>query len=129
MARKLSNGRCACADPEPVFRFVETGALDPHPKLLVERLLFARALLQVNTVLAPRFVLGNCAAAHHIVLGTPSAGFACADRLMTYGFQVEPCVDPPGIRFFLSSWHTDAEIRALLVAITIVVRQLSSDSL
>jgi hypothetical protein len=117
----------AYADLDPEFNFVETGTLDPQPKLLVDRLLFARALLQANSLLAPRFVLGECAAAHHIVLGTPSSGFAVADRLMNYGFRVEPSVDPPGIRFFLSSSHTEAEIHALLVAITIVIRQLSAD--
>lgn len=120
------NGHRAGIDAEPVFSFIQTGVLDPQPRLLVERLLFARALLQANAVLAPRFVLGECAAAHHIVLGNAAVGFAAADRLMSYGFRVEPSVEPPGIRFFVASWHSEAEIRALLVAIAIVIRELDT---
>lgn len=119
------DGQSACVDPDPVLSFVETGGLEPRPRLLVERLLYARVLLQANVVLAPRFLLGDCAAAHHIVLGGASLGLAATERLMTYGFRVEPSTAPPGIRFVLSSLHTEAEIRALLVAITIVVRELS----
>ncbi|TMQ20397.1 MAG: hypothetical protein E6J90_01925 [Deltaproteobacteria bacterium] len=124
--RPARNGHRDHVDGEPVFSFIETAVLDPHPRLLVERLLFARALLQANAVLGPRFVLGECAAAHHIVLGNAATGFAAADRLMTYGFRVEPSLDPPGIRLFLASWHSEAEIRALLVAITIVIRELET---
>jgi hypothetical protein len=120
------NGHFACADPDPVFSFIETAVLDQHPRLLVERLLFARGLLQASAVLAPRFLLGDCAAAHHIVMGNAAIGFAAADRLISYGFRVEPSLEPPGIRFFLSSSHSEAEIRALLVAITIVIRELSA---
>jgi hypothetical protein len=112
-------------DAEPLFSFVETGVLEPRPRLLVERLLFARALLQASPVLAPRFMLGDCAAAHHIVFGGAATGALAAERLLGYGFRVEPSADPPGIRFFLSSSHTEPEIRALLVAIAIVVRELS----
>jgi hypothetical protein len=115
------------ADPDPVLSFVETGDLDPCPRQLVERLLYARGLLQANAVLAPRFVLGDCAAAHHIVLGGLATGLAATDRLRAYGFRVEPWRSPAGIRCFLSSSHSEAEIRALLVAITIVVRQLTPD--
>jgi hypothetical protein len=111
-------------DPEPVFSFVETGNPEPQPRLLVDRLLYARGLLQASAVLTPRFRLGECAAAHHIVLGGGATGLAAADRLLTYGFRVEPWLDPPGIRFFLSSSHGEAEIRALLVAIAIVIREL-----
>jgi hypothetical protein len=113
-------------DPEPVFSFVETGVLEPRPRLLVDRLLYARGLLQASAVLAPRFLLGECAAAHHIVIGSAATGFVAAERLLSYGFRVEPWIDPPGLRFFLSSSHSDAEIRALLVAIAIVVRELSA---
>ena len=116
----------ACIDCDPVLCFAQPDELDPAPRRLVERLLYARGLLQANPVLGPRFVLGECAAAHHIVLGSAMAGVAAADRLMSFGFRVEPSTDPPGIRFFLSSSHTEAEIRALLVAITIAVRELSA---
>jgi hypothetical protein len=121
----VRDGRIFRIDPDPVLSFVESGDLEPRPRLLVDRLLYARVLLQANAVLAPRFQLGDCAAAHHIVLGA-GAGLAATERLMTYGFRVEPAIDPPGIRFFLSSSHSEAEIRALLVAITIVVRELAA---
>ena len=115
--------RIASVEPDPILSFVETGAVEPHPRLLVDRLLYARALLQSNTVLAPRFHLGECAAAHHVVLADAAAGRAATERLISYGFRVEPWVDPPGIRFFLSSSHAKAEIRSLLVALTMVVRE------
>jgi hypothetical protein len=111
-------------EPDPILSFVETGDLEPHPRLLVDRLLYARMLLSGNAVLAPRFVLGECAAAHHIMLDDAAAGAAAFERLLAYGFRVEPWADPAGIRFFLSSSHARAEIRALLVAITMVVREL-----
>ena len=114
----------ACGDPDPVLSFVETGRVEQRPRLLVERLLYARGLLQANAVLAPRFLLGDCAAAHHIVLGGAMTGQIAVERLMTFGFRVAPSIDPPGIRFTVSSSHSEAEIRALLVAITIVVREL-----
>jgi hypothetical protein len=114
----------SAGEPELVVSFVEPGVLDPFPRQLVDRLLYARALLQANTVLAPRFLLGDCAAAHHIILGGGGAGTMAAERLLSYGFLVEPWSDPLGIRFFLSSSHSKAEIRALLVALTIVVREL-----
>jgi hypothetical protein len=113
-------------DPDPVLSFVETGGLEPQPRLLVDRLLYARGLLQANTVLAPRFLLGEYAAAHHIVFGGAATGLIATERLLTYGFRVESSTAPPGIRFLLSSSHSEAEIRALLVAITIVVRELST---
>lgn len=116
----------ASADPDPVLSFVATDELDPAPRQLVERLLYARGLLQASVVLAPRFLLGECAAAHHIVLGDRATAGAAAERLRAYGFQVEPQRSPAGIRFCLSSRHSEAEIRALLIAITIVVRQLTS---
>src|SRR5690348_3413954 len=118
------DGRSALVEPDPILSFVETGASEPHPRLLVDRLLYARAMLQSNTVLAPRFILGECAAAHHIVLRDAAAGRAAVARLVRYGFRVEPWVDPPGIRFFVSSWHSKSEIRSLLVAIAIAVREL-----
>ena len=118
--------RQATVEPDQVLSFVETGALEPRPRLLVDRLLHARVLLQANAVLAPRFSLGDCAAAHHIVLGRPASGIVATERLLTYGFRIEPWNDPPGIRFFLSSSHEKAEIRALLVAITMVVRELAA---
>ena len=102
--------RTACVDRDPVFSFVESGVPDPDPRLLVDRLLYARVLLQANTVLAPRFLLGECAAAHHIVLGDAQAGVVATDRLRGYGFLVEPWTGPPGIRFVLSS----TPLRALL---------------
>jgi hypothetical protein len=111
---------------EPVLCFAECDRPDPQPRLLVDRLLYARALLQANPVLASRFRLGACAAAHHIVLGNAMTGVVTADRLMVFGFRVEPSTDPPGIRFFVSSSHTEAEIHALLVAITIAVRELAA---
>lgn len=111
---------------EPVSSFVETGELEPRPRLLVDRLLYARFLLQANEVLAPRFELGDCAAAHHIVLGAAGAGLAVTERLITHGFRVEPSIAPPGIRFFLSSSHSEAEIRGLLIAITTVLRELAA---
>lgn len=113
-------------DCDPVLCFAESDRSDPRPRLLVDRLLYTRALLQANPVLAPRFQLGACAAAHHIVLGSAMTGVATADRLMAFGFRVEPSADPPGIRFVVSSSHSEAEIRALLVAITIAVRELSA---
>jgi hypothetical protein len=119
------DGRIACVEPDPILSFIETGTLEPHPRLLVDRLLYARVLLQASAVLAPRFVLGECAAAHHIVLSDAAAGRAAVERLITYGFRVEPWVDPAGIRFFVSSSHAKSEIRSLLVAITMVVRELS----
>jgi hypothetical protein len=118
------DGYIAGADPIPSF--VETGILDPHPRQLVDRLLYARALLQASPVLMPRFLLGDCAAAHHIVLASAEVGVAAAERLLTLGFRVEPWTDPHGIRFFLSSSHGKAEIHALLAAITSVVRELSA---
>ena len=117
------DGRIASAEPDPILSFVETGILEPHPRLLVDRLLYARVLLQQNTILAPRFVLGECAAAHHIAFADAAVGRAAVARLITYGFRVEPWVDPPGIRFFLSSSHAKSEIRSLLVALTMVVRE------
>lgn len=119
------DGHLSSVEPDPILSFVETGALEPHPRLLVDRLLFARMLLQGNAVLAPRFVLGNCAAAHHILLDDAAAGAVAVERLLAYGFRVELWVDPAGIRFFLSSSHAKSEIRALLVAITMVVRELA----
>jgi len=113
-------------DCDPVLCFAESDRPDPRPRVLVDRLLYARALLQSNPVLAPRFQLGACAAAHHIVMGNAMIGVATADRLMSFGFRVEPSTDPPGIRFFVSSSHSEAEIHALLVAITIAVRELAA---
>jgi hypothetical protein len=113
-------------EPGPIVRFVETGDPEPRPRLLVDRLLYARALLQSSAALASRFVLGDCAAAHHIVLA--AAGDLAVERLLAYGFRVELATEPPGIRFFLSSSHTEAEVRALLVAIVIVVRELSASN-
>jgi len=118
--------RLARVEPDPILSFVETGDLEPRPRLLVDRLLYARAMLQASAALAPRFVLGYCAAAHHIVLGGAAASGFAVERLLGYGFRVEPSTEPPGIRFFLSSCHTESEIRALLVAIVIVIRELSA---
>jgi hypothetical protein len=114
------------ADPDTIVSFIETGNPEPQPRVLVDRLLYARELLQANRVLAPRFVLGECAAAHHIVLDGIATSLEATDRLTGYGFRVAPSNAPPGIRFFVSSSHAEAEIRALLVAITIVVRELSA---
>jgi hypothetical protein len=119
------DGHVSSVEPDPILSFVETGALEPHPRLLVDRLLYARMLLQGNAALMPRFVLGNCAAAHHIVFDDAAAGAAAVERLLGYGFRVERWIDPAGIRFFLSSSHAKSEIRALLVAITMVVRELA----
>ncbi|HEX3762070.1 MAG TPA: hypothetical protein VHW23_25390 [Kofleriaceae bacterium] len=116
---------CGGIDCEPVLCFLETDGPEPRPRVLVDRLLFARAMIDANPVLAPRFRLGDYAAAHHIVLDSAMTGVAVADRLMTFGFRVEPAAAPPGIQFFLSSSHTEPEIRALLVAITIAVRELT----
>jgi hypothetical protein len=113
------------ADRDPVLCFVDTGGSEPRPRVLVERLLYARGLLQASAALAPRFLLGDCAAAHHIVLPSARTGIAAAERLGSFGFQVEPWLDPPGLRFVLSSAHTEAEIHALLVAITMVVREVT----
>jgi hypothetical protein len=117
--------RTVGADPDTIVSFLETGSPELRPRLLVARLLYARALLQANRVLAPRFVLGDCAAAHHIVLDGIATSLEATDRLKDYGFRVAPSNTPPSIRFFLSSWHAEAEIRALLIAITVVVRELS----
>jgi hypothetical protein len=114
----------ASVDCDPVLCFAETDPPDPRPRVLVGRLLHARALLGASPVLASRFRLGDCAAAHHIVLGNAMTGVVLADRLMAFGFRVEPSADPPGIRFFVTSSHSEAEIRALLVAIAIAVREL-----
>lgn len=122
----VRDGQVVRFDRDPVLCFVETGEPEPRPRLLVDRLLYARVLLQANEVLAPRFELGDCAAAHHIVLGG-GVGLAATERLMMYGFRVEPSGAPPGIRFFLSSSHSEAEIRALIIAITSVVRELATD--
>jgi hypothetical protein len=113
-------------DCDPILCFADTDRPDPRPRLLVDRLLYTRALLQTNPVLAPRFQLGACAAAHHIALGNAMIGVAAADRLMAFGFRVEPSTAPSGIRFFVSSSHSEAEIHALLVAITIAVRELAA---
>jgi hypothetical protein len=118
--------RTRCVEPDPILSFVDTGGLEPHPRRLVERLLYARALIDGNRVLAPRFLLGICAAEHHIVLGGARTGVIAADRLMSYGFAVEAGREPTGLRFFISSAHAEPEIRALLVAITIVVRELAA---
>jgi hypothetical protein len=115
----------ASIDCDPVLCFAETDPPDPRPRVLVDRLLYARALLEASPVLAPRFRLGDCAAAHHIVLGNTMAGVAVADRLLAFGFRVASSADPPGIRFLVSSSHSEPEIRALLVAITIAVRELT----
>lgn len=122
----VRQGPTASVDCDPILCFANTDRPDPRPRLLVDRLLYVRALLQANPVLAPRFQLGACAAAHHIVLGNAMAGVATADRLMAFGFRVEPLTDPPGIRFLVSSSHSEAEIHALLVAITIAVRELAA---
>jgi hypothetical protein len=114
-----------CADSDPIVSFLETGAPEPRPRLLVERLLYTWSLLQSSPVLGPRFVLGDCAAAHHIVLGGTATSLAATDRLWRYGFRVEPSATPRGIRFFVSSSHTEAELRALVIATTIVVRELA----
>jgi hypothetical protein len=114
-------------DCDPILCFAEGDQPDPRPRVLVDRLLYTRALLEASPLLAPRFRLGDCAAAHHIVLTSAMTGVAVADRLMAFGFRVEPSADPPGIRFFVSSSHDEAEIRALLVAITIAVRELATD--
>lgn len=113
-------------DCDPVLCFAEADGPDPRPRVLVDRLLYARSLIQASPVLDPRFRLGDCAAAHHIALDGAVAGVVVADRLMSFGFRVEPWTDPPGIRFFVSSSHTEPEIRALLVAITIAVRELGA---
>ena len=122
----VRHGPTFSVDCDPIVCFADTDRPDPRPRLLVDRLLYTRALLQANPVLAPRFQLGACAAAHHIVLGNAMTGVATADRLMAFGFRVEPATDPSGIRFFVSSSHSEAEIRALLVAITIAVRELAA---
>jgi len=114
---------CVGIECEPVLCFLETDGPDLRPRILVDRLLFARGLIDANPVLAPRFRLGDYAAAHHIVLDSAVTGVAVADRLMSFGFRVESAADPPGIQFCLSSSHTEPEIRALLVAITIAVRE------
>lgn len=111
-------------NPDPVVSFLQTDGGEPRPKLLVERLLYARALIQASPVLGPRFVLGDCAADHHILLGSTAMILAATDRLVRFGFRVAPSSAPPGIRFFVSSSHSEAEIRALLIAITVVVREL-----
>ena len=121
-----SHGPTFGVDCDPILCFADTDRPDSRPRLLVDRLLYARALLQANPVLAPRFELGACAAAHHIALGNAMTGVATADRLMAFGFRVEASTDPPGIRFFVSSSHSEAEIHALLVAITIAVRELAA---
>ena len=122
----VRQGPTVSVDCDPILCFADTDRPDPRPRLLVDRLLYVRALLQANPVLAPRFQLGACAAAHRIMLGNAMTGVATADRLMSFGFRVEPSTDPPGIRFFVSSSHSEAEIHALLVAITIAVREQAS---
>ncbi len=114
-----------CADADPIVSFIESGDPEPQPRLLVARLLYTWRLLQASSVLGPRFVLGDCAAAHHIVLGGPVTSLAATDRLRCYGFRVEPSASPRSIRFFVSSSRTEAEIRALIIATTIVVRELA----
>jgi|GEM_PF-5569713 len=125
MDGKSSTVQRGHVESDPVLSFVETGALEPRPRLLVDRLLYARALLQSSAALAPRFALGYCAAAHHIVIGSAAAAQFAVERLLRYGFRVERSSQPPGIVFFLSSSHAEREIRALLVAITIVIRELA----
>jgi hypothetical protein len=120
---KTRDGQGA-GDPDPVLSFVETDNDEPRPRLLVDRLLFSRALINASPILAPRFRLGDCAAAHHIVLRTARHGLVAAERLLGYGFRVERWTEPSGLRFFVSSSHSEASIRALLVAITIAVREL-----
>lgn len=105
--------------------FLDPRDAERQPRLLVKRLLYARTLIQANPVLAPRFQLGDCAAAHHIVLGTAQTGLVAAERLRLCGLRVQPCASPPGIRFVLSSSHTEEQIAALLVAIMVAVGELS----
>lgn len=115
----------ASVDCDPILCFADGDRPDPRPRVLVDRLLYARALIAAHPLLAPRFQLGDFAAAHHIVLDSAMTGVAVADRLMAFGFRVEPSREPPGIRFFVASSHDEAEIRALLVAITVAVRELA----
>jgi hypothetical protein len=114
----------AGVDCDPIVCFAEGDRPDPRPRILVDRLLYARALLGAHPLLAPRFRLGDFAAAHYILFDSAMTGVAVADRLMAFGFRVEPSAEPPGIRFFVSSSHAEAEIRALLVAIAIAIREL-----
>jgi hypothetical protein len=109
--------------PEPILSFVETGRAEVHPRLLVARLLYARSLICASPALELRFRLGDCAAAHHFVLGDPASGLAAAARLLDHGFRVEAWRAPGGIRCFVSSAHSEAEIRALLTAVAIVIRE------
>ena len=64
-------------------------------------------------------------ACDHIVLGTAAIGHVAAERLRLCGHRVQPSTTPPGIRFVLSSTHTEAQIESLLVAIMVVVGELS----
>src|SRR4051812_35770210 len=100
--------RSVGTNPDTLVSFIETGIPEPHPRLLVDRLLYTRGLLQANRVLAPRFVLGDCAAAHHIVVDGIATCLEATDRLMGFGFRVAPSNAPPSIRFVLSSSHTEA---------------------
>jgi len=115
----------AGGDPEPMVSFLDPRVPEAQPRLLVKRLLYARTLIQANPVLAPRFQLGDCAAAHHIVLGTTAIGLVAAERLRLCGLRVQPSIAPPGLRFVLSSSHSEAQIEALMVALMVVVGELS----
>jgi len=121
--RRPHTARPAPDDAEPIVSFAAPEGLDPRPRVLVQRLLYARSLVQASAILEPRFLLGGCAAAHHFVLGSPGAGLAAFDRLLELGFRVEPWRSPAGIRCVVTSAHREAEIRALLVAIAIVIRE------
>jgi hypothetical protein len=107
-----------------VVSFLDTGAIDPLPGQLVSRLIVARSLLHANVTLSPRLAPGDSAAAHVIVLDDLEDAVIAAERLVTHGFRLDTLAAPPSVCFTVRSSHDDDEIRALIFALTIVVREL-----
>lgn len=113
----------ALREPEPdLVSFVDTGELDPLPGQLVGRLLYARSLLHANVTLSSRLAPGDSTAGHLIVLDDPGDVPYAVERMGRHGFRIDPCTS--AIAFTVRSSHSEDLIRALVIALTIVVREL-----
>jgi hypothetical protein len=108
-------------DPDRLS-FIDTGELDPLPGQLVGRLLLARSLLHANVTLSARLAPGDSTAAHLIVLDDPDDVPYAVERMGGHGFRIDPCTS--AIAFTVRSSHSEEAIRALIVALTIVIREL-----
>lgn len=121
----VTDGQIAFAALE-VVSFLHTGELDPYPQQLVDRLLLARSLLHASVTMSPRLAVGHSAAAHLIVLEDVATAIVASERLVTHGFRLDVISEPPALCFTVRSSHDDDVIRALIIALTIVVRELSA---